>query len=120
MVVNYYFILDDLHVAPSQDGNTQVIVRVAWFLVGTTIDDTGTMHEERYSATTTIKPDTAPGAFIPFEELTPQILQNWVEITENKKKRNMDWLKANMIEKRLADKVNPKVILVKPSFLQNK
>ena len=120
MVVNYNYILDDLHVAPSQDGYSQVIVRVAWFLVGTTIDESGNMHEERYSATTTIKPDTAPGDFINFEQLTPQILQNWVEINENKKKRNMDWLKANMIDKRLADKVNPKVVFIKPSFLQNK
>jgi hypothetical protein len=32
----------------------------------------------------------------------------------------MDWIKANMIDKRLEDKVNPKVVFIKPSFLQNK
>jgi hypothetical protein len=119
MDVNYNFILDDLHVAPSLDGHSQVIVRISWFLVGTAVDASGQMHEERYASTTTIKSDVAPGDFIPFEELTPQILQSWVEISENRKKRNMAWLKANIIDKRLADKVTPKVVLIKPTWLQN-
>jgi hypothetical protein len=119
MDVNYNFILDDLHVAPSLDGHSQVIVRISWFLIGTAVDALGQMHEERYASTTTIKSDVAPGDFIPFEELTPQILQSWVEISENRKKRNMAWLKANIIDKRLADKVTPKVVLIKPTWLQN-
>lgn len=119
MVVNYNFILDDLHVAPSLEGNSQVVLKISWFLVGTAVDAEGKMHEERYSATTTIKPDVAPGEFIPFEQLTAQTLQEWVEISENRKKRNMAWIKANMIDKRLEDKVNPKVVLIKPTWLQN-
>jgi hypothetical protein len=31
----------------------------------------------------------------------------------------MAWIKANMIDKRLEDKVNPKVVLIKPTWLQN-
>jgi hypothetical protein len=119
MVVNYNFILDDLHVAPSLEGHSQVVLKISWFLVGTAVDTAGTMHEERYSATTTIKSDVAPGEFIPFEQLTPQALQSWVEISEDRKKRNMAWIKANMIDKRLEDKVNPKVVLIKPTWLQN-
>lgn len=119
MVVNYNFILDDLHVAPTLEGHSQVVLKISWFLVGTAVDAAGNMHEERYSATTTIKPDVAPGEFIAFEQLTPQVLQSWVEISENRKKRNMAWIKANMIDKRLEDKVNPKVVLIKPTWLQN-
>ena len=119
MVVNYNFILDDLHVAPSLEGHSQVVLKISWFLVGTAVDTAGQMHEERYAATTTIKPDVAPGEFIPFEQLTPQALQSWVEISENRKKRNMAWIKANMIDKRLEDKVTPKVVLIKPTWLQN-
>jgi hypothetical protein len=119
MDVNYNFILDDLHVAPTLEGNSQVILKISWFIIGTAIDAAGNMHEERYSATTTIKPDVAPGEFIPFEQLTPQVLQSWVEISENRKKRDIAWIKANMIDKRLEDKVNPKVVLIKPTWLQN-
>ena len=119
MVVNYNFILDDLHVAPSLEGHSQVVLKISWFLVGTAVDAAGQMHEERYAATTTIKPDVAPGEFIAFEQLTAQTLQEWVEISENRKKRNMAWIKANMIDKRLEDKVTPKVVLIKPTWLQN-
>lgn len=119
MVVNYNFILDDLHVAPTLEGHSQVVLKISWFLVGTAVDSAGQMHEERYSATTTIKPDVAPGEFIAFEQLTAQTLQEWVEISENKKKRNIAWIKANMIDKRLEDKVTPKVVLIKPTWLQN-
>jgi hypothetical protein len=119
MDVNYNFVLDNLHVAPKLDDKSQVILKVSWFIVGTTIDALGQMHEEKYSSTTTIKPDVAPGEFIPFEQLTAQTLQEWVEISENRKKRNMAWIKANMIDKRLEDKVNPKEVLIKPTWLQN-
>lgn len=119
MVVNYNFILDDLHVAPMLEGHSQVVLKISWFLVGTAVDAAGQMHEERYAATTTIKPDVAPGEFIAFEQLTAQTLQEWVEISENKKKRNIAWIKANMIDKRLEDKVTPKVVLIKPTWLQN-
>jgi len=117
MIVNYNFMVTNLHVAPTFEGKSQVILKVSWAIVGTTIDDAGVKHEEIYNATTTIKPDVAPGEFIAFEQLTAQILQNWVEISENRKKRNIAWLKANMIDKRLEDKVNPKEILIKPTWL---
>ena len=38
MVVNYNFILDDLHVAPTLEGHSQVVLKISWFLVGTAVD----------------------------------------------------------------------------------
>ena len=95
-----------------EDGLTNVVKTVHWRLIGT---DENEVSSDIYGAQSFPAPEAE--GYIPFEQLTAQTLQDWVEISENRKKRNMAWLKANMIDKRLEDKVNPKEILIKPTWL---
>lgn len=118
MMVTYTFKVSDWHLIPHINGLDNVIEKVNWSLIGTTVDANGNTHVYDHPQTTTIKlDDNIP--FIPANELTPEIIQGWVYEIENKKQRNIDWLKANIIEKRLDEKINPAIAkIVKPFWEQ--
>jgi hypothetical protein len=118
MIVNYTFKVSDWHLIPHINGLDNVIEKVNWSLIGTTIDANGNTYVYDHPQTTTIKlNDNIP--FIPANELTPEIIQNWVYEIENKKQRNIEWLKANIIYKRLDEKLNPAIAkIVKPFWEQ--
>ena len=104
MIVNYTFKVSDWHLIPHINGLDNVIEKVNWVLIGETLDTNGNKYTYEHFQTTTIKFD-ADVAFIPANQLTPDIIQNWVFTIENKKQRNIDWLKANIIYKRLDEKI---------------
>jgi len=118
MIVNYTFKVSDWHLIPHINGLDNVIEKVNWSLIGTTVDANGNTYVYDHPQTTTIKlNDSVP--FISANELTPEIIQNWVYEIENKKQRNIEWLKANIIYKRLDEKLNPAIAkIVKPFWEQ--
>jgi hypothetical protein len=118
MIVNYTFKISSWHLIPHINGLDNVIQRVDWVIVGETIDANGKTHTWDHTQTTTIKfDDTAD--FISANELTPEIVQSWVFEIENRKQRNIDWIKENIIYKRLDEKVNPAIAkIVKPFWEQ--
>ena len=118
MIVNYTFKVSDWLLIPHINGLDNVIEKVNWVLIGETLDTNGNKYTYEHFQTTTIKFD-ADVAFIPANQLTPDIIQNWVFTIENKKQRNIDWLKANIIYKRLDEKINPAIAkIVKPFWEQ--
>jgi hypothetical protein len=43
--------------------------------------------------------------------------EKWVEASENKKQRNVDWIK-NKVLTRLQEKVTPTIVVMTPPFAQ--
>ena len=119
MIVNYTFKVTDWHLIPHINGLDNVIEKVNWVLIGETTDSLGRRYLYDHTQTTTIKFDDNV-VFIPAQELTPEIIQGWVFEIENKKQRNIDWIKENIIYKRLDEKVNPAIAkIVKPFWETN-
>ena len=50
-------------------------------------------------------------------KITQENAENFVFISENKKQRNIEWIK-NKVKSRIEERVNPKVLVVEPPFLQ--
>jgi hypothetical protein len=118
MIVNYSFEVSHLHVIPNMNGLENVIQKVSWNLIGTTIDVDGKEHRFEHSQTTTIKFNEAV-SFISANDITLEVVQGWVYEIENKRQRNIDWLKTNIIDVRLDEKINPtKPKVVKPFWEQ--
>lgn len=115
MNVTYTWTIDNFHVIPHLDGLDNIIQRVSWALIGTTVGTDEKTYEYRYDATTTIKLDSS-ASFIPAGELNPDIIQEWVFNIENKKQRNIDWIKTNIIEKRLDEQFNPAIAKITKPF----
>lgn len=118
MVVTYTFKVSDWHLIPHINGLDNVIEKVNWALIGETVDSNGNRHVYEHPQTTTIKFDKdAP--FISANELTPDIIREWVFTIENKKQRDINWIKNNIIDKRLDEKINPTIAkIVKPFWEQ--
>jgi hypothetical protein len=118
MIVNYTFKVSNWHLIPHINGLDNVIERVSWVLIGETFDSNGNKYTYEHPQTTTIKFDSDV-PFISANELTPEIIQDWVFTIENKKQRDIDWLKTNIIYKRLDEKINPAISkIVKPFWEQ--
>jgi len=118
MIVTYEWKVEALHVIPHLNGLDNIIQRVNWNLTGKTIGPDNKEYTYVHPQTTTIKLDES-SSFIAAEQLTPEIIQAWVYEVENKKQRNIEWLKANMIDKRLDEQVNPTIAkIVKPFWEQ--
>jgi hypothetical protein len=118
MIVNYTFKITHWHLIPHINGLDNVIQKVHWAIIGETTDANGKNHVWEHSQTTTIKFDETSD-FISANELTPAIVESWVFEIENKKQRDIEWIKQNIIYKRLDEKTNPSIgKFVKP-FWEN-
>lgn len=119
MIVNYTFKVSDWHLIPHINGLDNVIEKVNWVLIGETTDANGKTYVYEHPQTTTIKFNES-NSFISAHELTPEIIQSWVFEIENRKQRNIDWIKTNIIYKRLDEQVNPAIAkIVKPFWETN-
>ena len=118
MDINYEFKITDLHVVPQAGELTNVVKRVSWQIIGTTTDVNGKQHTYTHYQATTIKLDSQ-NTFIQSEELTEETVLGWVLAIENQRFRNIDWIKQNMIYKRLDEMINPTLEkMVKPFWEQ--
>jgi hypothetical protein len=113
MDINYTWKVTDLVVAPSQSGQTNVVLRAAWDLTGTYIASDGTEYSYTYNSMTVLPPYQEGSTFISFENLNPELVWSWIEAKENTKTRNIEWLKINNIAPKIAEKVNPSEVIIK-------
>lgn len=74
MTINYTWTFSSVDAYPDVDGLTNVISTVHWRLLG---EDSG-YTAEVYGAIS-LDPVEDSESFIPFESLTPELLQEWVE-----------------------------------------
>lgn len=113
MDINYTWKVTDLHVAPTISGQMNVVLKAAWELTGTYIALDGTEYSYTYNSMTVLQPYQEGTPFTPFENLTPELVWSWIEAKENTKKRDINWIKTNLINVRLNEKVNPSEVIIK-------
>lgn len=119
MIVDYIFKVQEWHLIPHLNGKDNIIEKVNWSLSGSTTDNYGNTYIYEHSQTTTIILNEQ-SLFIDANDLTNEIIQNWVYEIENNKKRNIDWIKINIIYKRLDDRINPAVAKIVKPFWEGK
>jgi hypothetical protein len=112
MDINYTWKITDLYVAPSSSGQTNVVLRAAWELIGTYTAPDGTEYSHTYNSMTVLPAYEEGASFTSFEDVTPQHVQTWIEAKENTKKRDIAWIKANKIVPGIEEKVNPTVVMI--------
>lgn len=113
MDINYTWKITDLYVAPSENGQTNVVLRASWELTGTYTAPDGTVYSHSYDSMTVLPPYQSGNPFTPFEQVTPQDVQSWIEAKENTKKRDIAWIKTNKIVAGIQEKINPTVVMIK-------
>lgn len=118
MNVVYTFKITALHVIPELNGLNNIVQRISWRITGEYVSPEGKVIQEPWDGTTTIKLNSEI-PFLESGELNEDIVKGWVEEIENKKQRNLEWIKVNEINKRISDKISlstPKI--VKPFWEQ--
>jgi hypothetical protein len=113
MDINYTWKIADLFVAPTASGQTNVVLKASWELIGTHIALDGAEYSYTYTSTTVLQPYEQGAPFTSFQDLTPELVWSWVQAKENTKKRDINWIKNNLIAVRIDEKVNPKEIMIK-------
>ena len=106
MAVNFEWDVSDCEVYPSKSGKSNVVHKVHYELKG--VDDTNTDSDgKNYFAVSRgrVYLNTSDlSNFIPWAELTPAIVQGWVE--DNMGSENVSQIK-NDIESNINEKINP-------------
>ena len=106
MAVNFEWNVSDCEVYPSKSGKSNVVHKVHYELKGT--DDTNTDSDgKNYFAVSRgrVYLDTSDlSNFIPWSDLTPAIVQGWVE--DNMGSENVSQIKSD-IEANISEKINP-------------
>ena len=113
MDIIYTWKITDLVVAPSQSGQTNVVLRAAWDLTGTYTAPDGTEYSYTYNSMNVVPPYQEGQPFTALEDLTPASVQSWIEAKENTKTRNIDWLKTNHITPKIQELVTPSEVLIR-------
>ena len=114
--IKYTWEISQIHIVPSLKDQDNVVTKIAFSLHGEYIDVNGTSFKEFWTGVTLIEMD-ATSTFTPLNEVTQDMAAAWVEASENKKQRNVDWLK-NKVLKRLKEKVEPTLIVINSPFGQ--
>jgi uncharacterized coiled-coil protein SlyX len=114
MNINYTWEISHFHVVPSLNNQSNVVTKIAFELHGEYVDENNNSFKELWSGVTLIEFDENSN-FITLEEINQEIAEKWVQDSENKKQRNVDWLK-NKVKSRLEERVNPTLIVITPSF----
>lgn len=104
--INYSWFISHVNYIPSHEGKDNVVARVHASLTGEYLHDDGKVYTDDILFTTVIKYDDTAGTFIPYDQLTPEILQSWLENAENRKQRNIAWSK-NKLALKLDKKIYP-------------
>ena len=105
-MINYEWNVSDCEVYPNKDGLSDVVWKVTYTLTG--VDDS---HQDPYGHDYSAKSvgsvylDTSDlSNFIPWSDLTPAIVQGWVE--DNMGSENVSQIKSD-IESNINEKINP-------------
>jgi hypothetical protein len=114
--IKYTWQVDQFHVVPSKENQTDVVTKIAFTLHGEYIDKNGKSFKESWSGATVLDFDP-DGTFTSLKDVNQQMAEQWIELSENKKQRNVNWLR-NKVLSRLQEKVTPTLVVISPPFLQ--
>lgn len=114
--IKYTWELTHLHVAPSKNNQNNVVTKIAFTLHGEYTNEVGQFFSEFWTGATLIEFDEN-SSFTTLDQITHEMAVKWVEDSENKKQRNVNWIK-NKVLTRLQEKINPTVVVITPPFAQ--
>ena len=98
MAITYTFKVTELEVAPSLDGQSDVVTRVRYNYAG--VDDNGVSGSFQGAT-----PMPAPsGSFIPYNELTQETVVTWLDEVSDKPHMQ------EQITKQINNQINPKYV----------
>jgi hypothetical protein len=117
MNINYTWEFTHFHVVPSLHNQTNVVTKIAFTLHGEYTNELGQSFREFWSGATLIEYNEN-SSYITLDQITYDMAVIWVEAAENKKQRNVDWIKAK-VASRLQEKINPTLLVITPPFAQN-
>lgn len=121
MDITYNWIFNSLDCYTEYSGETNVVFNVLWKLVATTTiagetSQTGGTVYYTYSAKTVGTqeiPTEQLNSFVPFEDLTKQIVQGWVETAMGIDKVNS--LKT-ILQQNIENQINPPIVILTPPW----
>jgi hypothetical protein len=116
MNINYTWEFSQFHVVPSLNNLSNVITKISFTCHGEHIDSLGRSFKDYWTGSTLIELDEN-STFIPLDQITQEIAEKWVQDSENKKQRNINWIKAK-VASRIQEQVNPTLIVINSPFEQ--
>ena len=114
--IKYTWELSQFHVVPSLKDQANVVTKITFTLHGEYIDENGISFKDFWSGGTLIEMDES-STFTPLNEITQEMAEKWVEASENKKQRNVDWIK-NKVLTRIQERVTPTIVVINSPFEQ--
>ena len=113
MSYNYEWQFNPLESYPTASGQTDVVFQVHWQCYASTGSNSGSYYTEATVGTVPVSYDTG-SVFIPFNELTKEIVYSWVENALGVDQ--IDQIKTNLAN-RIEDKINPKILVQSPPWM---
>jgi hypothetical protein len=113
MSYNYEWQFNPLESYPTASGQTDVVFQVHWQCYASTGSHSGSFYIETCVGTVPVTYDTG-STFIPFNELTKEIVYSWVENALGVDQ--IDQIKTNL-SNRIDDKINPKILVQSPPWM---
>jgi hypothetical protein len=108
-MINYKWIISSLDSYPKNaEGLTDVICLVHWRYQAEQVQDDKTYFAEVYGASSVPSPD--PADFVPYEEVTYEMVCGWLESI-----LNVESLNENL-DSQIADQINPKIVTLPLPF----
>jgi hypothetical protein len=112
MAVSYFWTINPLEAYPTASGETDVVFVAHWQLHATETVDEKTYNAQ--SIGTQGLTYTSGSAFIPFEELTLEQVQGWIENAMGT--GSIDNIKAGLATQ-IANQINPPIITLQSPWL---
>lgn len=97
MSITFTFNITQLEVAPSFDGETDVVTRVRYNYIG--VNESG--YSGSFAGATPVPPPASGSTFVPFDQLTQEEVVNWLEIYADKPHMQQQ------ITKQIESQINP-------------
>jgi hypothetical protein len=115
-MITYTWNFDPLTCYTHKDGYEDVVMIVHWQLTATSGSTPGAYYSTRTIGTQTFTFDPESDTFIPFNELTKEIVQSWVTTALGEESVNQ--MMASL-ETQIEDQVTPKIINLSPPWNQS-
>ena len=113
-MINYSWNFNPLTCYTHQDGYDDVVMTVHWQFIGTSgsIDGSGSQYSERIIGTESFVFNPS-GSFTPFDQLTKEIVQGWVEGAMGPDRIAQ---LSQSIAQQIEDKITPKIVNLSPPW----
>ena len=114
-MINYNWNFNPLTCYTHQDGYDDVVMTVHWQFIGTSgsIDGSGSQYTAQSIGTQTFTFDPTTGSFVPYNDLTKEIVQGWVEGAMGTDRIAQ---LSQSIAQQIEDKITPKIVNLSPPW----